>query len=180
MRATMKTIAALFVPLFALAMLSAQAQEQSPEEEPAAQSAPAADESLFSEPPLLLQPTPETEEIQPPKKKQPPKTTRNPQSITVDEIKVRILMRKAKTKALTDPRLHELLAEADAAKTDPEKRAILRRYYELLYKRMSAANPELAPFIETQRAGSLARLESPRLRDLGLDHVASVKKETEQ
>lgn len=171
MRAKMKTIGASFVPLIALLLLGLPAAAQTPgtqtEPAPAAGPAPAAptDDALFTEPPLL------SDEEQPPRT---PITSRKPakrgkESISVDEIKVRILMRKAKTKALSDPKLHELLAQAELVKTDPEKRAILRSYYELLYKRMKAANPDLSPFIAQQRTASLAMLESPRLRDLGLD-----------
>lgn len=89
--------------------------------------------------------------------------------IDAEEIRKHVLFRKAKTQALKDPRFDELITQADAAKTDPEKRVIMRKYYTLLFNRMAQIDPSIAPLIEQKRRVSINRLSQANLRELGHD-----------
>lgn len=194
----MKTIAALFVPFFALLFLSpanAQTAEPAPGATPTPEAAQAPDavpastptsalesgttaapeaNPLFTEPPALAPATePEaekTEAIEPKEAKRKAKEqSKKDQSPSAEDIKNRILFRQAETKALEDPKLHELLALAEASKTDPEKRGYLTSYYELLYSRMKQIDPSIATLIDYHLKRSLARLDQVQLRPLGQD-----------
>lgn len=172
----MKTIAALFVPFFALWAGTAQAQEptepaKAAENAPATppETGPASDNALFTEPPSLVpESSPNDTDLSEDKAPQR-KQRKHPESSDTELIRKRVLFREAKTKALKDPRLHELLAEAEACKTDPEKRVVLRKYYKMLYDRMAQIDPSIVPFIEQHRRESLNRLSQDRLRELGQD-----------
>ncbi|MBV9657022.1 MAG: hypothetical protein JO295_02820 [Verrucomicrobia bacterium] len=53
-----------------------------------------------------------------------------------DPLELRLAYRRARTAALRDPRFADLQQQANAARSDEEKRAILRVYYEELFARI--------------------------------------------
>ena len=88
-----------------------------------------------------------------------------------DPLLVRVAFRRAKTTAMArDPAMATLLQRADAAGTDPEKRAILKVYYTRLYDSIGKIDrsPEMKKHLDTLRQVALARYD-PRRRDVGGD-----------
>jgi hypothetical protein len=80
-----------------------------------------------------------------------------------DQIKLRIRLREAKTKAQRDPAVQAEWDRSNAVKTDYEKRAVLKGYYKLLAARMTKVDPTLKGAIDKQLQESLARLEQNRI-----------------
>lgn len=80
-----------------------------------------------------------------------------------DQIKLRIRMREAKTKAQRDPALQAEWDRSNEVKTDYEKREVLKGYYKLLAARMAKIDPTLKEAIEKQTKESLSRLEQTRI-----------------
>ena len=68
-----------------------------------------------------------------------------------DDMQSRIRYREAKTKVLQDPRFQAEWDRAHAAKTDPERREILKDYYTLFCDRMLKVDPTLRPRVEVLR-----------------------------
>ena len=62
-----------------------------------------------------------------------------------DPLEVRVAFRKDKTMALVrEPGLRDILLQADAARTDDEKRAFLKVYYTTLYRTILKVDPSPA------------------------------------
>lgn len=73
--------------------------------------------------------------------------------------------RKLRNRVQNEPRVKAALAEADAARTDLERRKLLARYYEIFHARMIAiASPEMKQYLLAQKRKSLAALPQPRVR----------------
>ena len=83
-----------------------------------------------------------------------------------DELKLRLELRKLANQVVGDPAIVNAKAEAEAVKTDREKRERLRVYYNLYYGRLGAlaSTPELKAYVETVKAAHLALLAQPRVR----------------
>ena len=80
--------------------------------------------------------------------------------LKVDNIKYR----EAKTKALHDEKLQDLIATADAAKTDPEKRAALKQYYTLLAEKILKIDGSIKKLVATRLKESLNQLDQRKVR----------------
>ena len=74
--------------------------------------------------------------------------------------------RKLKNRTVADPDIVALKTAAGKARTDLEKRNLLRAYYKLHYTRMQslAATPELKAFLEEKKKALLASLDQPHVR----------------
>lgn len=80
-------------------------------------------------------------------------------SESVEEVKQRIRVRQAKTRALQDPNVLEALERADAAQTVPERREAMRDYYNALYDRMVRIDSSVKKSVDELRRQSLKRLD---------------------
>jgi hypothetical protein len=83
-----------------------------------------------------------------------------------DDIKRHLELRRLENQVVGDPAIVGAKAEAQAAKTDLEKREKLRVYYNLYYGRMGAlaSTPELKAYVETMKTAHLALTAQPRVR----------------
>ena len=81
-----------------------------------------------------------------------------------DELKQRIRLREARTKALRDPAVQAEFARANEVKTDYERREALRNYYKLLYGRMVKLDSSLKSPVD--------KLLKQALNTLDQDHIA--------
>jgi hypothetical protein len=93
----------------------------------------------------------------------PIKTRDSATSAAADEVKQRIRLREAKTKAQRDPAVMAEWTRSTEVKTDYEKREALKSYYRLLYARMARIDPSLKAPIALQLQQNLARLEQTRI-----------------
>jgi hypothetical protein len=83
-----------------------------------------------------------------------------------DEARLHAQWRELSNRFINDRDLVEARANADKAKTDLERRHLLRAYYTMFYDRMraQASSPELKSYIDTQKAQHLALLAQNRVR----------------
>ena len=73
--------------------------------------------------------------------------------------------RKLRNQVQNEARVKAALAEADAAKTDLQRRKLLARYIELYHARMIAlAPPEMKQYLLDRKREQLAALPQPRVR----------------
>ena len=73
--------------------------------------------------------------------------------------------RKLRNRVENDPQIRAARVTAEKARTDLQKRKLLRRYYEMLYARMSAlADPGFRPYLNDRKNEALATLPQPRVR----------------
>ena len=83
------------------------------------------------------------------------------------DIRVRVRMRVAETQALkVDPSLDADWIAAHQASTDPERRAILGRFYSHLYDRMAKLDPSIATHAEVRKQITIERMKYTRLGEL--------------
>ena len=68
-----------------------------------------------------------------------------------DDLQTRIRYREAKTKAMQDPKVQAEWDRAHAVKTDAERRAALKSYYNLYCDRMEKIDPVVKPRVELLR-----------------------------
>ena len=82
------------------------------------------------------------------------------------DLEERIRFRVARDKVRQDPALQMEWDRAQAARTDYEKREILKRYYKEFYARVAKADPDprLKKLIELNRTRSLRTLEQTRIQ----------------
>jgi hypothetical protein len=82
------------------------------------------------------------------------------------DLEERIRFRAARDKVRQDPALQMEWDRAQAARTDYEKREILKQYYREFYARVAKADPDprLKKLIEFNRASSLRSLEQTRIQ----------------
>ncbi len=146
-----------FLLLAAALAIPAFAQEPPPAAAPApfaTESAPAEDSSLLdplpADPGMIDAPTlpPATDiGIQMPRlTTRPPKeedeeAKKKKEDLPAASIEDRVKFRRARTKALSDPRIIDAAQRAADATTDPEKRAALDEYYKLMFAKVRKLEP---------------------------------------
>ena len=83
-----------------------------------------------------------------------------------DTLQVHALWRQLKNRTVNDPDVQAAKKNAQAARTDLEKRKRLRNYYEVYYQRMSAlaTTPELKLALQALKDVHQTRLAQPRVR----------------
>ena len=73
--------------------------------------------------------------------------------------------RRLRNKVENDPEIRAARVIAEKAKTDLQKRKLLRSYYEMLYAKMSAiAEPGFRPYLNDRKREVLGTLPQPRVR----------------
>jgi hypothetical protein len=88
-----------------------------------------------------------------------------PLSPAAEAHRLHIEWRKLRNQAQNDPRVKAALADADAARTDLERRKRLARYYEIFHARMIAlAPPTMKKYLQDRKGEALASLPQPRVR----------------
>lgn len=70
---------------------------------------------------------------------------------------------EARTKVEKDEKIRSLQAQADAAKTDEDKRQALRAYYRLLFQKIRKLDPALVKKCDAMESAYLRRLEQNRI-----------------
>jgi len=83
-----------------------------------------------------------------------------------DERRVHIEWRQLKNRVVNDPEVRAAKATAQAARTDLEKRNLLREYYKVYYERMSAlaSTAEMKLALEALKTGHEDPLNQPHVR----------------
>lgn len=121
--------------------------------------------------PMLIPETPEMTEkpdgsaILPPGSEEPSRTIkRSKTEIAADELALKVRFRQVKTRAMGDPAVQAEWNNAQAARTDAEKRAGLKRYYQLLYGRMAKIDKSLEKQIHEKEQISVRRLQQNRIQ----------------
>ncbi len=84
----------------------------------------------------------------------------------VEEQRLHVEWRKLKNRTVHDPEVVAAKAAAGKARTDLEKRNLLRTYYKLHYTRMQAlaSTPEMKAYLEEKKKAMIAGLDQPRVR----------------
>jgi hypothetical protein len=84
----------------------------------------------------------------------------------VEEQRRHVEWRKLKNRTVQDPDIVAAKAAADEARTDLEKRNLMRAYYKLHYARMQAlaSTPEMKAYLEEKKNSILASLDQPLVR----------------
>jgi hypothetical protein len=133
--------------------------------------APSQDSNLLFSEPNLESTAPATEGL--PEMRPPDEADRMPAggptfrktktSESADELRQRIRVRQAKTKAIQDPRVQEALERADTARTLPERREAMRDYYNALYDRMVRIVPSIQKSVALLRKENLGRFDESRI-----------------
>ena len=100
-----------------------------------------------------------------------PIVKKNKTEENTDNIADRIKFREAKTKAIKDEKVIDLEAQAEAAKTDPEKRAILRQYYTVLYAKILKIDGSIKKLVAERLKQSLNSLDQSRVRPKGYEET---------
>jgi len=90
---------------------------------------------------------------------------------SIDNIADRIKFREAKTKALKDEKVIDLDAQVEAAKTDPEKRALLREYYTVLYAKILKIDGSIKKLVADRLKQSLNTLDQSKVRPKGYEET---------
>src|SRR6266446_8333492 len=83
-----------------------------------------------------------------------------------DERQLHIEWRQLKNRVVNDPEVRAAKATAQAARTDLEKRNLLREYYNVYYQRMSAlaSSPEMKLALQALETSHVAYTSQPRVR----------------
>lgn len=92
---------------------------------------------------------------------------RSKTAIANDQLRLRIKLREAKTKALKDEKIQDALARADAATTPAENREAMKEYYKLLNARIIKIDSSLKTLSEERTKLAVQKLSQRRLRPLG-------------
>ena len=90
----------------------------------------------------------------------------NPLTQAAADQRARIEWRKLRNVVANDATVKAARAEAEAARTDLQKRKLLRRYYEMLYAKMMphASSPEVRRYLQDRKRDQLNALPQPRVR----------------
>ena len=90
----------------------------------------------------------------------------NPLTQAASDQRARIEWRKLRNAATNDPAVKAARAKAEAARTDLEKRKLLRAYYELLFSKMiaRASSPAVHGYLNDRKNDHLKTLPQPRVR----------------
>lgn len=83
-----------------------------------------------------------------------------------DERRLHLEWRELENRVVNDPDIVAAKRAADSARTDLEKRQLLRQYYDLYYGRMRtlASSPEMKAQLEQWRLAHLSRTSQHRVR----------------
>lgn len=92
-----------------------------------------------------------------------PEPTFSKTQASIEEMKNRVKMREARTKAARDPAVLEAKAQAAAAKTFPAKREALGLYYDRLFMRMKKIDKSIEQRVDAAQAAYRRRLLQPRI-----------------
>ena len=142
-------------------------------ETPTASPSPTRPELNIPDIPLTVEPAPLVPNTSPvPSKSAPPLEEldaafkRSSLGQAVEEQRMHVEWRKLKNRTVDDPDVVALKAAAEKARTDLEKRNLMRAYYKLQYTRMQAlaATPELKAYLEEKKKAMLASLDQPHVR----------------
>jgi hypothetical protein len=123
--------------------------------------------------PLTVEPAPLTPNTSPvPTKSAPPLEEldaafkRSSLGQAAEEKRMHVEWRKLKNRTVHDPEVVAAKAAAENARTDLEKRNLMRAYYKLHYTRMQAlaATPELKAYLEEKKKAMVASLDQPHVR----------------
>jgi hypothetical protein len=123
--------------------------------------------------PLTVEPAPLVPNTSPdPKKSAPPLEEldaafkRSSLGQAAEEQRRHVEWRKLKNRTVHDPEVVAAKAAAEKARTDLEKRNLLRAYYKLHYARMQAlaSTPEMKAYLEEKKKAMLASLDQPHVR----------------
>jgi hypothetical protein len=84
----------------------------------------------------------------------------------VEEQRLHLEWRKLKNRTVLDPEVVAAKKAADRARTDLEKRNLMRAYYKIFYAHMTALaeTPEIKNYLEQKKNESLNGLAQPHLR----------------
>ena len=123
--------------------------------------------------PMTVEPAPLVPNTSPgPSKSAPPLEEldaafkRSPLGQAAEEQRLHVEWRKLKNRTVHDPDVVAAKVAADKARTDLEKRNLLRAYYKIHYARMQAlaGTPELKAYLEEKKKASLGVLDQPHVR----------------
>lgn len=147
---------------------------------PAATETPAASPSTSVRPelnipdiPLTVEPAPLVPNTSPgPSKSAPPLEEldaafkKSSLGQAAEEQRMHVEWRKLKNRTVADPEVVAAKAAAKKARTDLEKRNLMRAYYKLHYARMQAlaSTPEMKAYLEEKKKAMLAGLDQPHVR----------------
>jgi hypothetical protein len=145
---------------------------------PAATETPAASASVrpqlnIPEIPLSVEPSPLVPSDSPaPKKSAPPIADldaafqHSSLGQAAEEYRLHIEWRQLQNRSAHDPEVMAAKAAAAAARTDLDKRTLLRAYYKLWYAHMEAlaATPDVKAYLERMKKGALDGLAQPHVR----------------
>ncbi len=89
-----------------------------------------------------------------------------PLNQTMQDRWARIEWRKLRNVVVNEPEVKEALAKAERARTDLEKRRLLRRYYDIYFGKMIALTqvPEFKAYLRDRKVEHLNTLPQPRVR----------------
>ncbi|MDQ6623738.1 MAG: hypothetical protein M3Y86_09685 [Verrucomicrobiota bacterium] len=90
----------------------------------------------------------------------------NPLTTAAADYRQRIEWRKLSNVVVNDSAVKAALAAADAARTDLEKRKLLRRYYDIFFGKMIdlAGTPEMKAYLTARKNEEQAALPQPHVR----------------
>ena len=171
----MKFLSAIIVAISLCSVAVLPAQEPplpAATETPAATPAPRPELNI-PEIPLTVEPAPLVPNTSPaPSKSAPPieeldaAFKKSSLGQVVEEQRMHVEWRKLKNRTVDDPDIVAAKEAAEKARTDLEKRNLLRAYYKLHYTRMQqlAATPELKAYLEDKKKAFLASLDQPHVR----------------
>src|SRR5256714_4558418 len=93
----------------------------------------------------------------------------------VEEQRLHLEWRKLKNRTVLEPEVVAAKKAADRARTDEDKRNLLRAYYKIFYARMSALaeTPEIKAYLEQKKNESLNALAQPHVRPEPTPHPSS-------
>lgn len=91
---------------------------------------------------------------------------KSPLAKEAEEYRLHVEWRRLQNHAAHDPEVVAAKASTTTAKTDLEKRARLRAYYDIYYARMQAlaSNPEIKTYLDGKKAVALESLAQHRVR----------------
>ena len=132
--------------------------------------------------PMTVEPAPLVPNTSPPPKKNVPSlqeldTVFQHSSLgqAVEEQRLHLEWRKLKNRTVLDPEVVAAKKAADSARTDAEKRNLLRAYYKVFYAHMTALaeTPEIKGYLEQKKKESLNALAQPHLRPEPTPHPSA-------
>jgi hypothetical protein len=172
----MKSISAIISAVLLSCAASVGAQEPplpAATETPSASPGPTRPELNIPDIPLTVEPAPLVPNTSPtPSKSAPPLEEldaafkRSSLGQAAEEQRMHVEWRKLKNRTVHDPAVVAAKSAAEKARTDLEKRNLLRAYYKIYYGRMQAlaATPELKAYLEEKKKAILASLDQPHVR----------------